>query len=60
MERPIPNVIKKIYLGKKHNTFVSMPLVSEKKISHPGSYLTLFFPMFIFDPPENIRKHSVF
>ena len=24
------------------------------------NYLTLFFPMFPFDPPENIRKLNVF
>ena len=34
--------------------------VSNAYITLSGCSLTLFFPMFPFDPPENIRKPLVF
>ena len=32
----------------------------EQMINYERPYLTLFFPMFPFDPPENIRKPLAF
>ena len=50
-----------LYLG---NVTVVQKLYKSKcctKVFQPNmSFLTLFFPMFPFDPPENIRKPLVF